>query len=384
MLGHDVRLCVPPNFVGWIRGFGFDAIPMGVEMRPPRSGAASSAPVTPPTAEQLRQMREQMPDLITNQFHTVGAAADGCDVILGANAHQYAARSIAELNDIPYVNAVYSPVALPSPDHSPPPTAGQAWEPGRSADNQQRWNDNINAWNDRVLERVNHNRTRLGLALIHDVLGHVLTDSPLLAADPTLAPLPATPGRQVIQTGAWLLPDPSPLAPHLEAFLDGGDPPVYVGFGSMPVPSDASRILIDAARAAGRRVVLSQGWGSLELVDDQPDCIAVGDVNQQALFPRAAVIVHHGGAGTTVAAARAGVPQIVIPLFGDQFYWAGRIRDLGVGASVPIGALTLESLGTALREVLRSAIGTAAGTVADLVTSDGAAVTARLLTENRP
>jgi len=138
-LGHEVRLCVPPNFVDWVGGFGFEVTPMGVEMRHPRSSPAISAPVTPRTAE---QMRERMPDLITGQFETIGAATKGCDVILGANAHQYAARSIAELSGIRYVNALYAPIGLPSPDHAPPPAAGQTWEPGLATENEQRWNDN--------------------------------------------------------------------------------------------------------------------------------------------------------------------------------------------------------------------------------------------------
>jgi vancomycin aglycone glucosyltransferase len=186
----------------------------------------------------------------------------------------------------------------------------------------------------------------------------------------------------VTQTGAWILPDASPLAPELEAFLDDGDPPVYIGFGSMPVPADTSHTLINAARAAGRRVVLSQGWAALGLVDDEPDCIAIGDGNQQALFPRVAAIVHHGGAGTTVAAARGGVPQVVIPLFSDQFYWASRIRNLGIGTSVTIGTLTTEALTAALQESLQPAIIAQARTAAERVASDGAATAARRLTEN--
>ncbi len=100
---------MPPNFLDWVGGYGFEVAPMGVEMRLPRSGA----PATP---------RETMPDLITDQFESVAAAADGCDAILGANAHQYAAPSIAELAGIPYVNALYAAVALPSP--RPRATAG--------------------------------------------------------------------------------------------------------------------------------------------------------------------------------------------------------------------------------------------------------------------
>ena len=131
-LGHEVRLCVPPNFLQWVGGFGFEAVPVGVEMRYPasKSGGDSAAPLT---AEQIRRIRESMPDLISDQFEKVGAAAQGCDVILGANAHQYAARSIAELRGIPYVNALYAPVAIPSPDHAPPPAPGErARPPSRS------------------------------------------------------------------------------------------------------------------------------------------------------------------------------------------------------------------------------------------------------------
>lgn len=166
----------------------------------------------------------------------------------------------------------------------------------------------------------------------------------------------STPGRHVTQTGAWILPDSSRLTPELEAFLDNGDPPVYLGFGSMPVPADTSRTLIDLARAARRRVILSRGWAELGLIDDEPDCLAI--------------------------AARAGVPQVVIPMFSDQFYWASRIRDLGIGTFVTIGTLTADALTAALQEALHPAMAAQARTAAEQVGSDGAALAARLLTEN--
>src|SRR5690349_10033715 len=85
-LGHAVRLCISPNFVDWAKGLGFEAVPMGVEMRAPAKGASAISNLTP---EELRRLRESMPDLITDQFQVIGAAVDGCDVIVGANAHQY-------------------------------------------------------------------------------------------------------------------------------------------------------------------------------------------------------------------------------------------------------------------------------------------------------
>jgi vancomycin aglycone glucosyltransferase len=229
-LGHEVRPCVPPNVTGWAARLGFDARPIGIEMRAPKPGA-------PPPL---------IPDLITDQFDAVAALAVGCDRLVGAGVHQYALRSIAALRGIPSVVAVYAPISLPVP--------GEAWDATRGA------------WNARSLERVNANRTRLGLPPVDDVLSHILGDHPWLAADATLGPAPT--GLDVVQTGAWILPDTTPLAAPLEAFLDAGDPPVYLGFGSMPAAPGFSGPLIAAVRAAGRRVLLSEGWAGLAAVDD--------------------------------------------------------------------------------------------------------------------
>lgn len=339
-LGHEVPLAIPPNFIESAQSLGFAATSVGIEMRAPKAGA-------PP---------QPIPDLISDQFDSVGAAAKGCDVILGANSHQYGARSIAELHGMPYINALYAPTALPG-------------------------DDNTRAWNARALERVNANRNRLGLQPIDDVLRHIVTDRPWLATDPTLDPSPASPGLVIVQTGAWILPDSSPLPPDLEAFLEAGEPPVYFGFGSMPVAASTSRTLIDAARAARRRAIVSQGWAELGLIDDAADCIAIGDVNQQALFPRVAVVVHHGGAGTTLAAARAGVPQVLVPMFGDQPYWASRVRALGLGTSIPIAELTTDRLTSALRDACEPGIAARAASVASQIVVDGAAIAARRLVD---
>lgn len=370
--GHEARLCVPPNFVEWVRGLGFEAFPVGVEMR------ARSASAPPPTAEELKRMRESMPDLISDQFDAVGAAAEGCDVILGANAHQYAARSIAELRVIPYVCALYAPIAIPSPDHPPPPALGEPWAPTDEATHLRRWADNLCAWNARALERVNHNRLKRGLAPIDDVLRHNITDHPWLATDPVLAPIPATPGMTVFATGAWILTDAAPLPPALSAFLAAGEAPIYFGFGSMPAPQGVGHALVDAARAVGRRAIVSQGWAELDVGDEARDCIVIGDVNHHALFPRVAAVVHHGGAGTTAATARAAVPQVVAPMFSDQFYWASRVRALGIGTSV-VGVLTPEALASALRSALSPAVAERARAIAQELRPDGARLAMRAL-----
>ena len=374
-LGHAVRLCISPNFVDWATSLGLEAVPMGVEMRMPRKSAAMPK-LTP---EELRRLRESMPDLITDQFETIGAAASRCDVIVGANAHQYAAPSIAEHMGIGCVTAVYAPVSLPSPDLAPPPPPGETIDMAGRMSVEEQWRNAARVWNERALERVNHNRGRLGMSPINDVLNYVLTDHTWLAADAALAPLPTSPGRKIFQTGAWVLADSTPLPADLEAFLEHGDPPIFVGFGSMPAAGDAAHRLIAAVRAAGRRIIVSKGWAELELVDDAPDCMAVDDVNHDLLFPRVAAVVHHGGAGTTAAAARAGVPQVITPMFGDQFYWASRIAHLGAGATIPYAKMSEEFLTDALREVCDPAVVARARTLATRVGRDGAEIAAKRL-----
>jgi vancomycin aglycone glucosyltransferase len=373
-LGQEVRLCVPPDFREWIEGLGMPVTPIGPELR--WTGKANPSAARP-TPEQWRQMAE---GTVTTQFETIAAAARGYDVIVGATALQIAAPSVAERIGIPYIFAAYCPAVLPSPHHAPPvlPMLGDA--PARAAaEYRDLWNQDARRWNDTWGPLLNAHRASLGLAPVHDVRSYVLTDRPWLAADPMLAPWPDPADHVVLQTGAWILPDERPLSAELEAFLDGGEPPVYFGFGSIRAPEDLSRVMIEAARAVGRRAIVSRGWADLSLVDDKLDCLVIGEVNQQALFPRVAAVVHHGGAGTTTAAARAGAPQVVIPQHYDQHYWAQRIHHLGIGTAHAPGAPTTESLTQALERTLQPHVAARARSLAIAVRSDGAQVAAQRL-----
>jgi vancomycin aglycone glucosyltransferase len=227
---------------------------------------------------------------------------------------------------------------------------------------------------------LNTHRDSVGLPPVDDVRAHILGDQPWLAADPTLAPWQEPADLDVVQTGAWILPDERPLPAELESFLEGGTPPVYVGFGSMRAPKDFARVAIEAIRAQGRRAVISRGWADLALIDDRDDCFALGGVNLQALFGRVAVVVHHGGAGTTTtAAARAGAPQVVVPQIADQPYWAGRVADLGIGTAHDGPTPTTESLSEALSTALTPETRARATAVAHTIRTDGAKVAATLL-----
>ncbi|MEO3814687.1 nucleotide disphospho-sugar-binding domain-containing protein [Sphaerisporangium sp. B11E5] len=181
---------------------------------------------------------------------------------------------------------------------------------------------------------------------------------------------------RVVQTGAWVVPDTRALPDEVVAFLEAGEPPVYFGFGSMPAAWDLAQEVVKSARAVGRRVIISRGWAGLTPVEDEPDCLFVGEVNHRALLPRVAAVVHHGGAGTTTVAAAAGVPQVVVPQMFDQHYWARRVQRLGAGVAHPPGVPDAGSLGGALDQVLRPEVAERARAVAGAVCTDGAVVAA--------
>jgi vancomycin aglycone glucosyltransferase len=246
-------------------------------------------------------------------------------------------------------------------------------------DNRVLWDLNAQSYNALFGEVLNTHRVSAGLPPVDNVRDYLLGDHPWLAADPVLAPWPEPADLDVVQTGAWILPDERPLPAELVAFLDAGPQPVYVGFGSMRAPEAIARVAVEAIRAQGRRVLVARGWADLAPIDDRDDCLAVGEVNQQALFGRVAAVVHHGGAGTTTTATRAGAPQVVVPQWADQPYWARRVARLGIGTAHDGPAPTTESLSAALRTALTSETRERAAAVAGAIRTDGATVAAELL-----
>jgi len=373
-LGALVRLCTPPDFCEWIGGLGMEAVPIGPEVR---STGKVSPHTARPTPEEGRRLME---GTVAAQFETIAAAARDCDVIVGATALQIAAPSIAETRGVPYVFAAYCPNVLPSPRHAPPVLAMLGQKPAPAAgDYSDLWAEDARRWNDMWGGLLNSHRAALGLTPVDDVRRHIHTDRPWLAADQALGPWPDPGDGSVFQTGAWILPDDRPLAENLEAFLDAGDPPIYFGFGSIAAPEGLSGAMIASARALGCRAIVSRGWADLALTDGHPDCLSIGEVNQQALFPRVAAIVHHGGAGTTTAAARSGRPQVVIPQHYDQHYWAGRVQTLGIGTAHALVVPTADSLASALEGALHPEVAACARRVGPSIRADGARVAARQL-----
>lgn len=369
-LGVAVRVCAPPDFAGQMSRIGVPFVPLGGSVRELVHGAK---PATPADAPRVAAA------LVASQFDTVGEAARGCDAVVATGLMPAGLPTVAETLGIPYVFVSLHPCGLPSPHHRPMSRPGKPFPPGVT-DNRVLWDLDAGKVQALYGAALNSHRARLGLAPVDNVRDHVLTDHPWLAADPVLAPWPGSPDVDVVRTGAWMLRDRRPLPPELEAFLDAGAPPVYAGLGSVRVQDGVARAAIEAIRANGRRVVLGRGWARLAPIDDADDCIAVDEVNHQALFRRVAAVVHHGGAGTTTTAASAGVPQVVVPQIADQPYWAQRVADLGIGAAHDGPAPTTDSLSAALDTALAAEIRTRAAAVAGAIRTDGTAEAAALLT----
>ncbi|MFJ5307018.1 glycosyltransferase [Streptomyces sp. NPDC088350] len=370
-LGVDVRMCAPPDeeFAERLAGLGVQLVPVGPPARELMRGS------TLPSAADLSRYRTEM---VAAQFDIFPAAVDGCDALVAAGLAQIAARSVAEAAGIRYVYVSYSAVNLPSPHHAPPPRPG--WPEPEASDNRTLWELDAHNVNAQFADPLNSHRASIGLPPVDNVRDHVVTGRPWLAADPVLGPWPDTPGLDVTQTGAWTLPDERPLPADLSTFLEAGAPPVYVGFGSMSPSPDIVRRAVEAIRAQGHRLLVSRGWADLDLVDGRDDCFAIGEANHQRLFGRVAAVVHHGGAGTTLTAARAGTPQVVVPLqLADNPYWAGRVADLDIGVALDGPTSTAESLSIAFKTALAPETRERAKALGAELRTDGAAVAASLL-----
>ena len=325
--GHEVTLCGPPDFEQIARASGLDYRVVGRSVREfmlEVSHAIAGRPVAT-----IREMMAYFDEVLSAQFAVVPDAAAGADLVIGAGVQMGAALA-GEIHGIPYRYIAYCPAMFPSAEYAPVmlPTSGlPRWA------NRLAWSVLQPIFMGLIRVRLNRRRRALGLGPLHDAFRSILSERPILASDLDLG----SPGRDCpidVQQIRGLHPiDRSPLPEKLSAFLDAGPPPVYLGFGSMtdPTPAATTRAVVDAIDRVGCRAVISQGWAGLADGPLPERVFATGSVPHGSLFPRCALIVHHGGAGTTTSAARAGVPQLLIPHLLDQFYWVGQIHRLGVG-----------------------------------------------------
>ncbi len=177
-----------------------------------------------------------------------------------------------------------------------------------------------------------------------------------------LVPQPSDWPDTVHTTGFWPLDSDLGFGvpDELTKFLDDGEPPVFISFGSTTKRDSPAltRLLIDAIAVSGRRAIIQSGWANVGGGEGGDDSLLQDHIYHlttyvpyRELFPRVAAVVHHSGAGTTSWVLRAGVPSVGIPHAGDQPFWAGRVAALGAGPRpIPATKLTADRLAHAIRE----------------------------------
>ncbi|NTU83729.1 MAG: glycosyltransferase family 1 protein [Chloroflexales bacterium] len=359
-VGHQVRVVGPPNFAELGPAYAIDYVPVGGDLQAQlNSDRIKTLTQGANPIQLLRILRDELLGLIDDAARETWQAAQGGELVIGTGP---TSASAAEALGVPFIEAAMQPVtptrAFPSPV-APPwlQLGGTVNRLTHVAFEQAFWQ----------LFRMNTNRMRT----------HVLGLLPYGARNPLrqlraqgllrlyaysvqVVPRPDDwPGHHRV-TGYWFLPPPPGWQPpaELSTFLAAGPPPVYVGFGSM-LASDAQRLtalVVEALAQTGQRGLLAGGWGALEGWAHQSETIFVVDtVPHHWLFPRMAGIVHHGGAGTTGAALRSGVPSLAVPFGFDQPFWGQRVAALGVGPQpIPRAQITAPRLAAAIDQMVHT------------------------------
>ncbi len=323
---HQVTLAAPTDARATIEAAGIAHVDLGVDAQ---RFLHEYPDVQHGRGRALFSTKRIMRELLDEQFRVLEPIAPRFDLIVGAGAVS-APSTIAEALRIPYRCLAFGAMAIPSRAHAPYLIP----IPGLPAfGNAVLWRATDTMVRALIGDALDEHRRRLGLRT-GERLSRTLTPRGklILAADPELSPPPLDYDPTIVIAGALRAPTHGALPDAIDRFLGAGPAPVYIGFGSMTDqdPESTTRVIIEAVTRAGVRAIISSGWAGLGGTLPS-SCIACGEVSHDALFPRTAGVVHHGGAGTTATAARAGVPQLLVPHLLDQFYWADRVRRVGIG-----------------------------------------------------
>ncbi|MEI3868402.1 glycosyltransferase [Microbacterium sp. CCNWLW134] len=345
--GHEVRAAAPDDYATAFTQAGIRFIPL--------SGVDREAISAHADRSSLREMGRHVEGLVPVWARDVRDAAEGTDLIMAGIGGMGLARPVAAALQVPLLRAHLQPLDAPSRDYPGPlaPRFDRLGPRGR---------------------RLSHVVTRVGTTALlagpervaRRALGVATTPPVVLPSivygfSASVVPVTSDRATRRIATGWWALPGDAAvdIPPELASFLDESSQVVSIGFGSMlgPAPERLFDTVARAVTAVGVRAVMLTGWGGLAGTSPTPDIRAVTAVPHGWLFPRVAATVHHGGAGTTGASLRAGVPTFIAPFGADQPFWGSRTHRLGVSpAPVPQSRLTVDVLSRALDRMLRDGV----------------------------
>ena len=349
--GHDVRVVAPSDFAPMFAEVGLPMASLSGSVETVLRG--STGATERGAIASMRFVAHEMAAHIHAWTKETLEACEGVDIVTGGVGGMVVGLSVAEKLGKPFVQTHVQPVGARTGAY---PGVLMSWAP--------HW---LGSWGYRLSHHLSDAALwmpfRGGMSSARQkVLG--LTGRPSAAdGQPILygfsrhvVSMPAN-DRERHVTGYWFLPASPTWSPPaaLETFLAHGGPVACIGFGSMvsEAPGAVTKLVVKAARSAGIRAALLAGWGGLESIPQTDDVYVAEAVPHDWLYPRVTAIVHHGGAGTTGAALRAGVPAVVVPFTVDQPFWASRVKSLGVGPTpIPRSRLTSSWLADALRRAV--------------------------------
>ena len=336
--GYEVTICTHPEFEHFVRSRSIGYRALTIKVKPILEGASGQKWVeeTQNPARTLYEMVQVAKPLFNDLMRECLECAKESDAIIYSTLAGLAGSTVAEYLKIPGVSSHLQPPSrmqplLGGPTHNVEVLKGLL-----------EWlavvlSENI-IWS-QIKSPLNRWRLELGLK---PSIKPLLTTGPDLAGSPSfyaysqaVVARPSDWPDFVHQTGYWFLPeDPFWIPPNeLAEFLDAGPPPVFVSFGSMTSsdPQKMTETIVEALSRVGCRGVIGTGWAGLGAEKLPESIICIDAVPYRWLFPKMSAVVHHGGAGTTGTALRAGVPSVVVPCLLDQFFWAQRVVSLGAG-----------------------------------------------------
>ncbi|MBR8069150.1 glycosyltransferase family 1 protein [Burkholderia cenocepacia] len=342
--GHEVRLLADAATLGSAAALGVPAAPLSGDIRhaiAPEGALADAVHGRGGFTDTSKALAAIANVNTAAWMREVADASGGCDALLVSGLVSFVGLSVAEYRRIPAIGTGMIPIT---------PTAEFA-SPFLPPGKLPRW---LNRASHRLVNALLWQAFRKSTnAARADVCGlpprqHVWTDHPMLyGVSPALLSGPADWPANVQACGQWRI-DARAWAPspELAAFLDAGEPPVYIGFGSMAGFDRAAMAAALTQALAGRRALFYPGWSGIDASLLPAHVRVIGDTPHDWLFPRVAMAVHHGGSGTTHSAARAGIASVVVPFAGDQFFWANRLQRLGVAAE-PVAGRRMDAVALA-------------------------------------
>jgi len=321
---HNVLLAAPPEKAAWAKALGCPFHPLGNDVTA-FIDDMDNAHTLRPAIHFVSFLRNEL----NTQFNLFPKIIAGADLLIGSSL-TFALATLAESMEIDYRFIAFAPQMLPS-GHYPFPAFKHQRFP--------QWYNRLTWRIARLLDHFNitrliNNHRRLGLKLIRDAWRHILGRHVIVASDKAIAKVPPDIVKLVVtQTGYMHLNQPDQQLPELDAFLDAGPPPVYAGFGSMPMRDQMrnTAVIVEAARLSGQRAVIGKFWDEPSEFSNSADIFFIKKYPHLKLFPKMAAVIHHGGAGTTATTAVSGVPQIIVPHLLDQYYWGNQIYQSQLG-----------------------------------------------------